>query len=568
MAEQLNKRTLELEEKKSDQGKGGQGKGGNGRKGNGKRGKWYADGKQTNDKSWHLKNVQMLKDLFTIAFNKLAGFPVWLKSNLKEVPINIGYIRTFYVDWFAGLSKDFRSMLNTAATNIWEFIRSRNAGAVNYGSSDIFINVIFGCLDIMATSVYLTLPFKIAKMFKVQNRLLPKKIFEGMKIDYEDFNSNISIYRGRYNLLLAKASAIVVPKQFPLYDWVMSLFQYIYKDRDTDTGREQLYVHVKEAYHIYDPTSRPTGGAIRLMNMKDLDPSYPDGAIVFGPQSEPVKFSVLLDIWEAQINAIITDEDTNIIFGDLIKAYGSEGKFWNTTPLTEEDSIQLTYSKEYLMQLHNAIIVPAQPDTLYTIHPTTKLRYGNKAYLNDVYQDTSGYLNSQYWKSYEGDLALLTEQGYRWFDDEMEYLLDSNETHPTPEEVCLMTRYHNRMKWNNSAKRLEATACSAIIFSEGEIIAILEGDLTNVRTSQMLVAPNSNGNFSRREVFDMVGINSNFDWTPIVYVGQFTEGDTQINHVRIFADLNNIVNISKATVERMHEVDFASLLDIPFTGKF
>lgn len=563
MADKIDKRTLEPVESK-EQGNKGYDK----KKYGNKKGKWYNKGKDTNDKSWHLKNVQMLKDLFTIAFNKLAGFPIWLKSNLKKVPINIGYIRTIYVDWFAGLSQDFRSMLNTAATNIWEFIRSRNAGAVNYGSSDIFVNVMFGCLDIMATSVFLTLPFKIAKMFKVQNRLLPKKLFEGLKIDYEDFNSNISIYRGRYNLLLAKASAIVVPKQFPLYDWVMSQFQYVYKDRDTDTGREQLYVNVKEAYHIYDPTTKPTGGEVRLLNMKDLDSAYPEGAIVFGPQSQPVKFSVLLDIWEAQINAIITDEDTNIIFGDLIKAYGSEGKFWKTSPLTEEDSIDVIYSQEYLMQLHNAIIVPKQPDALYSIHAGTGLRYGKDAYLNDVYQDESGYLGSTWWKAYTGDNFMVTDKSYMWYDDNIDYLLDSNVANPTPEEVCLMTRYHNRFRWDDSRKRLYASATSAVIFSEGEIIALLDGDLDNINTSQMLITPNANGNFAEREVFDMVGINSNFDWTPLVYMGQFVTGDTEINHVRVFADLNNVVNISKATIERMHEVDFASLLDIPFTGKF
>lgn len=551
----LDKRTLSIkdDERREDAA--------NKHSGKGKR-KFRFKGKIANDPNWHGKNSQIVNDLCNYPFNHMQGFPVKLGKQSSWTKNYFASLMVLGFDWFTGISENFKSMLNTAATNIWEFVRSRNAGATNYQAGDIFTNIVIGALDIVSTVQYCVRLFGSVKLFSVYNRLSPRMFIESMGIQYDDFVSNIAVYRGRLNLLIAKATSIVLPKQFPLYDWVASMSSNIYKDRDSDTGREQYYAFGKKVFHIYDSKGSPNGGRVRLLKGTDIGLTYDAIVYLSSSRSKLMKFDVILNILEAQINAIVTDEDCNIIMGDLIKAYGSEAKFWSLHPVTDDEAVTPIYSEEVLNQIHNAILLPSL-DGEASMYGNRLTVIGNGTYTNTLEQDENGYLISNFSVTYGLGSYPDSESGFYGSDadDNMYYLIDSNHSQPSPDEILNMSRMQNRyyvtVNETTAKTTIKVVSNSAIILFADHYYIGNDSGMESIKYKQHAL------NFQASEIARA----SVFDWHPILY--NMMEDPMYGAHPFLpIADLNNCVAIDGITLQRMHDVDFASLLDIPFTGKF
>lgn len=519
-------------------------------------------GVKANDPAWHGKNSQIVKDLCSYPFNHMQGFPVRLGHKETKGKYYIPSLQVFGFDWFAGVSKDFKSMLNTAATNIWEFVRGRNSGATNYQASDIFTNIVIGALDIVSSVQAFTRAFGCTRIFSVYNRLSPRQFIESMGIDYDDFNSNIAAYRGRFNLLIAKASALVLPKQFPLYDWVGSMFSNIYKDADTETGREQLYMFTKKVFHIFDSKGSPNGGRVRIMTWKDVQGSgFTTDKQIFLDAKRPMKFSLLLDVLESQINAIVTDEDCNIIMGDLIKAYGSEAKFWSLRPVTEDELSGPVYSEEVLDQIHNAVLLPSLNQLAAVSAGRTYLP--DNTFTNSVEQDENHYLVSNFVLDY-GTLNYDVDWDLYPTSDEVDnyLLIDSGSVQPSPDAVLNLTRMQNRYytEYNEVSLRRYvkmATGSALILFAD----YMVEGSDTGMKLT--LISPTPSTGFT----FETIAKIFAFKKYPLLYAGYSRLPSDPVTTVPV-GEVNNVTTIANQSLQRMHEVDFASLLDIPFSNKF
>lgn len=596
----LNKRNLEIEEEKktSTESRADDFKKGKG----GKKRKFRPwKGKVRNDPSWHMKNNQMVKDVASIPFNHMAGFPIDMGTMHSPAypKITMAYVRSFVVDWFAGISADFRSVLNQASTNLWSFIRGRNSGATNYQASDILINTVLAATDFYCNVAFVERLFKFHKHYLSTNRLLPRMIFNACGIDYEDFINNIAKYRYYFNTLVAKASSLVIPNEFPFIQQAIGHFTDIYKDRDSSTGREQLYIKVKQFHHIYDPVYNSQGGGVRLMVWSDFDKSqstYSLYPVITGlvrntngssAQNYATKLSMLLTIMEKQLNAIITDEDTNIMFGDLIKAFGDNGNFIHMQELTDESNGEFIYSEEILEQIHNSTPLPSviNNNTYFSSSYTTTDVFGDTVqvpvlnavptgassatpcYTNNISQDAQGYILSNVSVMYSGSM-LPYLQNNRWAT---KALLDTNDNNPSPEKIMNMTRmtnrYHARIITGTYARtEFAPISQGSVILFDGVLYA---GDVANNMiytydvNSSIYTSPASGGlsDITWNDAMFMCA-NSHFDWAPIIYV---TFNDP-VNPTMIpLSDVNNVTSIDPTDIERIHQVSFLSLFDIPKT---
>lgn len=595
----LNKKTLELKDEETSNFKKGKK---NGFSKKGKFGKKIWKGKDKNDPSWYAKSPQMVKDVASIPFNHMAGFPIDLSSrgSVGAPAAQLCYLRTFIIDWFAGVSNDFRSILNNASTNLWSFIRGRNSGATNYQASDVFINTVLASIDIFANLVSIERLFKFYDHYSAHNRLIPKMIFTASGIDFEDFIANVAAYRYYYNQLIAKASSLVIPDEFPIIKQVMSQFADIYKDRDSDTGKEQLYMKIKLVHHIYDPTYNPQGGGVRLMDLRDIGnpagASDPEKCILLtGTYSNYngvitdrlTKLSWLITIVEKQINAMITDEDVNIMFGDFIKAFGDSGNFFKLSELKEDVKGEFIYSEEILEQIHNSSALPNvfHKYALHDVNTQISDVFGNTIqgnmllyiatsssssvarYKNNIFQDAQGYILTDL--SYFCDNVITGAVYDRW---QSKVLVDTNDLNPSPEKVMNMTRLLNRYSntsYTGTYARTEfrPSACSSLILFDGMVFA---GNVANNSIftydvdTNLIVSNTSQGSNLPIGTAAFLASNSQFDWAPIVYVA-VQDTNTGTTTMIPMSDLNNVTSIDPVDLDRIHEVGFLSLYDVPKT---
>lgn len=341
-------------------------------------------GVRFNDISYYMKNKSITDAFAKLPFSWIVGNTMTNTNQQIAFPAIVSYL----IDWMAStdsaahligeesyLESKSGDILNQVATIIYTQMRRANSGSTNnIEHTDVLISNLLASIDLLVNAHYVNRIFKIANTFSWRNRLIPQSIFEDhLSIDYEDFIDNQANYRGRYNTLIAQAKTIRTLADFPFINAIMDEFNNIFKDSDTDTGRESYIISVKPFHHIFDPVglSDFPGGMIRLvkvgdLNLTDYDPDV-NKIVVTGVKSEGVKaikFSVLLDIMQAQINALITDNDFNTIQADIEKAFGEQSGYIVIDPVTSDSTITPIYSGEFNMMFENGKFMPWEPNAL------------------------------------------------------------------------------------------------------------------------------------------------------------------------------------------------------------
>jgi len=347
------------------------------KRGNGKQSSsQISKGTPFNDISYYTKNKTITEAFTNLPFSWIVGNPI---INLaKDLTIKVPAIVSYMVDWVANLSPSLSGLttegdtesdvLDQVATIIYAEMRRSNSGSTNgIEHVDVLISNLIASIDICVNIHYLHRMFKIANTFSWRNRLIPNYIFKHhFNLDYDDFIANQANYRGELDTVVAMARTIRTLADYPFINAIMDEFDNIFKDSDTDNGREQLILSVKPLHHIYDATGTEDapGGMVRLMTMKDIgatEPTTQNRILWTGvpssssklPAPKLTKFSLYIKILKAQINALITDTDFNLIQADIEKAFGDQSGYIVVDPVTEVQTITPIYSGEFNTMFKN-----------------------------------------------------------------------------------------------------------------------------------------------------------------------------------------------------------------------
>lgn len=569
--------------------------------------KFKFKGKKTNDIKWHTKNANTVADIMSYPFNVMVGngFHLFDGHEIKGHKAHTNgypFLMSFDVDWYLGDSgaQTPNSTLNIAAANLYAFMRQHNSGSTNYQRSDLFTSVFAGTIDIIANIAYIDKLFDVVSKYSNRNRTIPHAIYASCGIDYRDLVDNLANYRAKFNTILAKATSLIMPKEYPIVDQLVSIYKDIHIDFDSNTGREQIINIVKAVHHIYDPVGSPNGGRVKTITTADLfisggsatDAVYitgnpgSDSGIVYPQDWEVgttgyVKMEMLLYILDRQINALITDDDYNTMAGDIMKAfekYGA-GEFWTFQPKERNSEMEITYSEEFLKQLHNCSFLPipinvtAQSGTGKQGGPFGYV-YKTTSYKNELEQDGNGNLITTFdmWSGFPTAQAGFVQSFF-----EEKTIIDSHEVNPSPEEVLLITRWLNRynvtlsVSGSQTQVRFTPKAMSSLIFTNCKLYFINE-DING--TSGVWMIPvlqyNSRAQFNENNMHGFILKNS-ISNRPICYidvVGTATKDNTTTLNMMVDGEIDNAVAMDVEVLKRSHEVDFASLLNVPFSGSF
>lgn len=513
-----------------------------------------------NDWRWYAQNPQLVKDYASFPF----GVPVG-NSLPKGIPgysgNNIPGICAMYFAPTIGNSTDANAPVNVAARNIYSFVRHVNSGHANYDAPDLMLYLL--AMD----SAYMYHEFlkRVARIvldYSVFSRYYPDGLMSAMGIDYTDIQENIASLRGFINVMAVKLGSMCVPNSMSYtarHMWMAgSLFL------DSNTTKAQTYLYVPSYYMQFglEGEEKPAG-MLRTLQAPGL----------VSVNATPAKVSDLIEFANTLMDPILSNEDMNIMSGDILKAFGNEGVV-KLSGITEGEALLPSKVDEVLSQIENAVVMPFNMG-VYTI--TQKVGVGE------------GYLTPSY--SFATTVQLDTGITVDAFESNLMAILGSANNNRTllnfhwdavtPEDVIVATRL-TTVPQVQSVSNISGSA--SITWN---VAGLTSEVLTDARLYQVSVVPGQKyisrsiakfSFYSQSEAIGaypvtMANILSNFDWAPDfqAYIVHAPQGPNQIvisSPQLSLRDTDNYTVISDVELENLATVCLLSQFSVPQMGTF
>nr|UBJ26028.1 putative capsid protein [Rodent picobirnavirus] len=513
-----------------------------------------------NDWRWYAQNPQLVKDYASFPF----GVPVG--NNLpKGIPgyssNNIPGICSIYFAPTIGNSTDANAPVNVAARNIYSFVRHVNSGHANYDAPDLMLYLLAMDSAYMYHE-YLKRIARIVLDYSVFSRYYPDGLMAAMGVDYTDVQENIASLRGFINIMAVKLGSMCVPNSMSYtarHMWMAgSLFL------DSNTTKAQTYIYVPSYYMQFALGGESgTVGMLKTMQAPGL----------ISTASTPAKVSDLINFANELMDPILSNEDMNIMSGDILKAFGNEGVV-KLSGITEGEALLPNKVEEVLSQIENATVMPFNM-AVYTIDQKVGVGEG---YLVPSYQ-------------FQTTVQLPTGVTTDAFESNLRALLGTTNNNRaimnfhwdgvTPEDVIVATRLTTVPQVTQVS---ELTGAATITWN---VAGLSSEVITDARLFQVSTVPGEkyfSRSFAKFSFFDqtdavnaypisMCNILSNFDWSPDfqAYIIHTPTGSNQqviSSPMLSLRDTDNYTIISDVELENLATVCLLSQFSVPQMGTF
>lgn len=308
---------------------------------------------RTNDAAWYAQTPELMQLAANIPFSQATGTAFNLDLYNDETGSQAVLSNDFVIPGImtmqlipcpTGVTSP-SSPLNIAATSIYSFVRHANSGTANYKAPDLmlycvamgqvysylnFLQRVYGCLDLYAN----------------MNRYLPRALVQAQGVDYNSLLLNKPNFKYGIDTLIHKAASLAVPAAFTYFHRLAFLFSGIYAEGESI--KDQLYMYVPRGFMQFSDTASETGGSLQYIGFQS---------------GTPKTYQQLIDYGNQLLDPIISSGTSNIMSGDILKAFGSNGILKLQT-MPEVYIIQPTTDLTVLEQFQNATFINAVPSTL------------------------------------------------------------------------------------------------------------------------------------------------------------------------------------------------------------
>lgn len=317
--------------------------------------------KTDNDPAWYGKNPQLIKDSASLPFSQRLG----ALNNMSPLTPSTGtpLVRTTIsenVSTFPGVmrfrwSPSFGSPghatasdpVNTAAKNIYSFVRHANSGRTNYEATDLMMTILAtsSVFSVLAMGIR---AYGLIRLYDQRNMYMPDTLVKAAGFNPVQLRSDLANFRYQLNNLIAKASVLWVPSNLSIIARQYWMNTNVYLDGQSPKAQFYLY---KQAYaYQYSPKTSTTGTALIPITIAD--------DLTVG------QYTTLVN---SMLDALIEDEDAGIEMGDMLKAYGKEN-LYSMSMIDENYMTPITMSDEVMMQFHNLRTLPITPGQITQIN--------------------------------------------------------------------------------------------------------------------------------------------------------------------------------------------------------
>lgn len=295
-----------------------------------------------NDPAWYAQNPQILKDSASFSYN----YPLGSKLNLGKAHAadnlnrtSIPGIMAIHTSPAFGASTHSNSPINTAARNIYSFVRHANSGHANYDAPDLMLYLT--AMDNLYSYVsFLKRAYGVMMPSYYTNRYMPKALVQAMGLDYDDLNTNLNDFRSYINRLALRVGSMCIPASMSYMARHMWMYEHIWTDDMSD--KAQIYMYVPHGFFRFSLDLDMAG----QLEYKSL---YMDN-------DHLLTLDEIVAYGEAMLEPILSSEDMNIMSGDILKAFGPEN-LYKINMIDEAYLVVPEYSSEVLDQIQNTTFI-------------------------------------------------------------------------------------------------------------------------------------------------------------------------------------------------------------------
>lgn len=368
--------------------------------------------RRVNDPNWYVANPQIVKDVANLPFAVYNGINYSLFNNqtVFKLPGNSagdthvpGVMIYKYVPWYGNSTPT--SSLNLTMRALYSYVRHVNSGKTNYEAPDLMLYIM--AMD----SVYLLIHeikrlIRLAYHYNLENRDIPEKIFKSLGINHTDLISNLANYRAALNTRIAKANSLAVPNNFNLFKRRAVFGSVVLTDEPNRPT--QLIIPKADGVYQFSAKTNVTGGSLQWMSLTKTGQYRQE---VANNTDKRNAMSLTTSYWllsdyiaklDNLLSVLLSDEDINIMSGDIIKAYGDN--LFRLPFIAENEIQEITHDEDLLLQFSNSTVLDMEGATLANLGTRKYSRVffanvdtsGNIVYSNTpVIAQTAGSLLSQ-----------------------------------------------------------------------------------------------------------------------------------------------------------------------------
>lgn len=302
----------------------------------------------SNDPGWYGAGSALMQDAASLPFHSFAGVQYNLGSVgvPQESCINSG-ILVFQAMPVPGAPKDWKDPFNLFVRDNYSFIRHANSGHSNYDASDL--GKYYLAYDSAVTFyAWMVRAYGLLRTVYAKNRYTPEALVEASGMDYSSLVASMAQFRAYINVFAAQLSALKMPATNHLLERHMWMFSNVYMDAPVQ--KAHMYIFKPAGFWVYDQFAK-------------INDDYKDGTFNVEkiPNEKGMTYYEMVNLGNKLIAALLNNESFNIMSGDILKAYGDNVYHINT--IDENYQVVPTYDPEMLIQIHNATVLYASPES-------------------------------------------------------------------------------------------------------------------------------------------------------------------------------------------------------------
>lgn len=494
--------------------------------------------KRTN---FYAVDKQLLDDAGRLSFNNATGNVIGDEYGFNSVGQNeaIPGIMTINYEPCVGLSRGPKSPLNVAAKRLYTYVVHMNSRPGSYDATDL-MQVIASTDSIYEIIFMAVRVYGLLCVYNQRNKYLAKALITACGFDYDDIVAHVSDFRSAINIAIAKTGIIAMPKTLKFVVNHMDLVQNVFLDENSIKG--QFYLWVPASYYIYDEANAKNQH--NFFNFIDpADFSEDTGGLinVAGWQS----------LFDSVFDPISSSETANLMFGDILKAYGDSALI--KLPLVPDNYVTPILDDYYMKQrIHNSMGILRE--------------------LGSIQQFTAGSLDLVQNSTKEW---LIWDPEYYWSSITMfvntsvpTILLDLGDV-TTPDLVMEATRGLTYAQSASSSSSTPAglTDCGTEMVYNYWIFYYDATGLNHEAAYTWVSLDASSGGFlgNLRTKYHTISMATKFNYAPRFFV---TTWNTSGSDLRVFWSMDNYTTIDNSTLFKLNQCALLSLFNVPLSGSW
>lgn len=512
----------------------------------------------SNDLQWWKNYPELLKDVVNIAFNYIPGtsFPIVNSSNGDD-SLRLGLLASATLRPAIGRSESDADAFNSQIRQLWLDMHRKYRGIGTYEKSDLGI-MILAVNAVFETIAKFERVYGVINTYHVGNRAVPYALKEALHIS-DSLEQDLADFRYQLNLRISKVKQLCLPKGLSVLMSDIVSLSNIFKD--SKDRRAFMFLFDTDLFGIFSAAAISTGGSVLYNKFSNYESAVtPGGHAAF-------TLTNICAILDAQINALLNDDDIARMCSDLIAAYGPENVM-QIGYLPDDYKIEPVEDYERLLQFNNLTIC-GPVATIYessVIDNTAANNFLTNGYPVIIYQHDNvikgklGVGESGYVSNSGEEVPTIDHSNRRAKNAEV--IFNTWVEQPGETEIMCGTRYTTVC---GQLTVVDATHWSQRLYAYGtKVCTVVEvfwyNDSTKVYDYFKIDGSLWDVSFFRSSILNIMRLTQ-MDWHPTLYV------EDASNNVELFGDVDNIAKITGDNLARLHEVALLSGYYIPMVSK-